>query len=295
VTKKAETDTTTVPQVETVAALRDRVATWRNAGLSIGFVPTMGALHQGHLSLVDYARDHADRVVVSIFVNPKQFGPSEDFDRYPRQLAEDRAKLATVGTDLLYAPSVAEMYPEGFSTTVSVAGVTEGLCGASRPGHFDGVATVVTKLLLQAQADVAVFGEKDYQQYLTLKRLVQDLDIPTRILPGPTVRDADGLAMSSRNAYLSAPEREIALALPRTLTRMVEVLEAGQDDIDAVLRQGRAALQEAGITQVEYLELRDAETLRPVTRLTAPARVLAAVRVGQTRLIDNMAVTPPRR
>lgn len=282
-----------VPVVHRVAELREAVAAWRRDGLTVGFVPTMGALHAGHLSLIEHARKHADRILASIFVNPKQFGPNEDFDRYPRQLGDDRAKLATVGTDLLYAPPVSEMYPDGFATTVSVRGVTEGLCGAARPGHFDGVTTVVTKLLLQAQADVAVFGEKDYQQYLTLKRLAIDLDIPTAVLGAPIVRDPDGLAMSSRNAYLSGAERKIALALPRTLSSIVEAIEGGEDDIEGLLKQGAADLLDAGFNAIEYLELRDAETLEPVARVERPARILAAAKVGATRLIDNMAITPP--
>lgn len=280
------------PVVRTVANLRAQVADWRAAGLRVGMVPTMGALHHGHLSLVERIRQDVDRVVVSIFVNPKQFGPNEDFDRYPRQEQEDRDKLSAIGVDLLYAPTPAEMYPDGFATTVAVADVTEGLCGAARPGHFDGVTTVVTKLLLQCLPDVAIFGEKDYQQLATLKRLARDLDIPTRVIPGPIIRDADGLATSSRNVYLSARERETALALPQTLSRIADAIEGGGADISALLREGKKALESAGFDTVEYLELRDAETLAPVERVSAPARLLAAARVGKTRLIDNMAVRP---
>lgn len=282
------------PVVRTVADLRARVADWRTDGLKVGMVPTMGALHHGHLSLMERIRADADRVVVSIFVNPKQFGPNEDFERYPRQEQADRDKLSAIGVDLLYAPTPAEMYPDGFATTVAVAGVTAGLCGAARPGHFDGVTTVVTKLLLQCLPDVAIFGEKDYQQLATLRRLARDLDIPTRVIPGPIIRDDDGLATSSRNVYLSAREREIALALPRTLTRIVEAIAGGETDIRALLEDGREALQMAGFDSVEYLELRDAESLAPIKRVTTPARILAAARVGKTRLIDNMAVSVDR-
>ncbi|MBW7836569.1 MAG: pantoate--beta-alanine ligase [Sphingomonadales bacterium] len=277
----------------TVAELRQHVAQWRRQGLKTAFVPTMGALHEGHLSIVRLAQRHADRVVVSIFVNPKQFGAGEDFDRYPRTVPEDVEKLESVDTSLLFLPSVAEMYPPGFATTVSVAGVSEGLCGAARPGHFDGVATVVTKLLLQCLPDVALFGEKDYQQYQVLRRLALDLDIPVAILPAPTSREPDGLARSSRNAYLSAKERQIAVALPRTLTATVRAIEAGAADIPAVLAQAADALLTAGFNAVEYVELRDSDTLRPITEVKRPARLLAAARVGNTRLIDNMAVLPP--
>jgi pantoate--beta-alanine ligase len=255
----------------------------------------MGALHHGHLSLVDLIRRHVDRVVVSIFVNPKQFGPNEDFDRYPRQEAADREKLSSIGTDLLYAPGVEEIYPAGFATTVSVKGLTEGLCGAARPGHFDGVTTVVSKLLLQCMADVAIFGEKDYQQYAVLKHMARDLDIPTEVIGAPIMRDPDGLATSSRNVYLSADERQKALTLPRTLTGIVEALEAGAEDIAALLDKGREALLKGGFDSVDYLEVRDAESLETVETLTRPARVLAAGHMGKTRLIDNMAVTPPAR
>jgi len=289
----ADLESPETPVVRTVADLRKTVQGWRRQGLRVGLVPTMGALHHGHLSLVELIRERVDRVVVSIFVNPKQFGPNEDFDRYPRQEAADRDKLSAIGTDLLYAPGVDEIYPPGFATTVSVKGLTEGLCGAARPGHFDGVTTVVSKLLLQCLADVAIFGEKDYQQYAVLKHMARDLDIPTEVIGAPIMRDPDGLATSSRNVYLSEDERQKALTLPRTLTGIVKALEAGRQDIRPLLDKGREDLLKGGFDSVDYLELRDAETLETVETLTRPARVLAAGYMGKTRLIDNMAVTPP--
>ncbi|PWR18462.1 pantoate--beta-alanine ligase [Zavarzinia aquatilis] len=278
-----------LPVARSVASLRQTVADWRKAGLRIGFVPTMGALHAGHLSLVERAKERADRVVVSIFVNPTQFGPSEDFSKYPRQEASDAARLAAFGVDLLYSPSVAEMYPAGAATTVSVGIVTERLEGVFRPTHFDGVATVVAKLLNQVQPHVAVFGEKDYQQLLVVKRLVSDLDIDSEIVPGPTVREADGLAMSSRNAYLSDEDRAIAASLPATLNFVATQLRSGVDAAP-ILEAGRIRLMKAGFREVQYLDLADASTLAPLERADRPARLLVAALVGATRLIDNMAV-----
>lgn len=275
--------------VRTVSELRARVAAWRRAGDRLALVPTMGALHAGHLALVEEGRRRADRVIATIFVNPKQFGAGEDLDRYPRQEAADAAALDGVGCDLLFAPGVAEMYPKGFATAVSVAGVTDDLDGAARPGHFDGVATVVAKLLNQAQADVAIFGEKDYQQLLTIRRLARDLDIPTQIVGHPTVREADGLARSSRNAYLSADERTRAVELPRAMQAAADALIAG-GDVAATLEAATQRLLSAGFAAVDYVELRDAETLAPIDRLDRPARLLAAARIGGTRLIDNVAV-----
>ncbi len=279
--------------VRTVEDLRKAVAKWRADGLRVALIPTMGALHHGHLSLIRIAQAHVDRVVVSIFVNPKQFGPNEDYTRYPRQEAEDAAKLREVNTDLLYAPPVEVMYPEGFSSLVAVSGVTEGLCGAARPGHFDGVTTVVTKLLLQCLPDIAVFGEKDYQQFLALSKLCKDLDLPTRILPGPIIREPDGLATSSRNAYLTVEEREIAVNMSRELRHVVTEIGNGSDDFSGLLKAAADNLLKAGFDSVEYLEIRDAETLVPITQITRPARVLAAARLGKTRLIDNMPVARP--
>lgn len=278
-----------LPVARSVASLRQTVADWRKDGLRIGFVPTMGALHAGHLSLVERAKERADRVIVSIFVNPTQFGPTEDFSKYPRQEASDAARLAAFGVDVLYSPSVEEMYPAGAATTVSVGVVTERLEGVFRPTHFAGVATVVAKLLNQVQPHVAVFGEKDYQQLLVVKRLVADLDIDTEIVPGPTVREADGLAMSSRNAYLSEEDRAIAASLPATLNFVATQLRSGVD-AGPILEAGRARLLKAGFREVQYLDLADAATLAPLERADRPARLLVAALVGATRLIDNVAV-----
>ena len=280
-----------LPIVRTVAELRAQVRAWRAAGERVGFAPTMGALHEGHLSLVKLARRHAVRVVVSVFVNPTQFGPNEDFDAYPRDEARDAGLLAGAGCDLLFAPGVAEMYPEGFATTVSVAGVSEPLDGAARPGHFAGVATVVSKLLNQCGPDVAVFGEKDYQQLQVIRRLVRDLDLPVEIIGAPTARAADGLALSSRNAYLSPAEREAAPALARALKAAGDHVRAGAPVADAEA-EAVATLVAAGFSKVDYVEVRSAEGL---VRLgpgptSEPARVLAAAFLGKTRLIDNMPI-----
>jgi len=278
-----------LPIVRTVADLRARVRAWGREGLRIGFVPTMGALHEGHLSLVRLARSRADRVVASIFVNPTQFGPNEDFEAYPRDEARDAGLLAQAGCALLYAPTVVEMYAPGASTTVTVGGVSEPLDGLARPGHFAGVATVVTKLLNQCAPDVAVFGEKDFQQLQVIRRLVRDLDIPVEIVGGPTARAEDGLALSSRNAYLSAEERPIAGRLNRVLADALARLRAG-DPVERVELEAVAELLAAGFAKVDYVEARVPETL---TRLgpgpaSGPIRVLAAARLGRTRLIDNM-------
>ena len=281
----------TLPIVRTVADLRSQVDAWKAEGRRVGLVPTMGALHEGHLSLVRLAGERADRVVASVFVNPTQFAPHEDFDAYPRDEARDAALLAAAGCSLLFAPSVAEMYPPGASTTVTVAGVSEPLDGAARPGHFAGVATVVTKLLLQCGPQVAVFGEKDYQQLQVIRRLVRDLDIPVEIVGGPIVRAEDGLALSSRNAYLTPVERAAAPALGRALAQAVERLHAGAS-ISEVEAEALTALKAAGFARIDYVEVRGAEGLErfgpgPVE---GPARVLAAAVLGRTRLIDNMAV-----
>jgi pantoate--beta-alanine ligase len=279
------------PIVRTVAELRARVRGWRNAGERVALVPTMGALHEGHLSLVRLAKENAARCVASVFVNPTQFGPSEDFDAYPRGEARDAELLASVGCDLLYAPGVSEMYPEGFATTVTVTGVSEPLDGAARPGHFAGVATVVSKLLLQAGPDVAVFGEKDYQQLQVIRRLVRDLDIPVEIMGGPTARADDGLALSSRNAYLSPEERAIAPELHRVLHAAVERLRAGQP-VDEVEYAAVARLGAVGFHRVDYVEVRGSEDLARLGPgpIVPPARILAAAVLGRTRLIDNLAI-----
>jgi pantoate--beta-alanine ligase len=275
--------------VRTVADLRAQVRAWREAGERIGFTPTMGALHEGHLSLVRLARTRTTRVVASVFVNPTQFAPHEDFDAYPRDEAGDAALLAAAGCDLLFAPNVGEMYGPGASTTVTVAGVSEPLDGQARPSHFPGVATVVTKLLNQCAPDVAVFGEKDFQQLQVIRRLVRDLDIPVEIVGAPIVREPDGLALSSRNAYLTAQERPVAAELNRALTAAVAALRGGSR-VDAVESQAVDALRTAGFGRIDYVEVRDPDTLARLGPgpLTAPGRILAAA-LGRTRLIDNMA------
>jgi pantoate--beta-alanine ligase len=280
-----------LPIARTVAELRGHVTGWRRAGERVALTPTMGALHEGHLSLVRLARDHADRVVASLFVNPTQFGPHEDFDAYPRDEVRDAALLADVGCDLLYAPTAAAMYPPGFSTRVSVSGVSEPLDGAARPGHFDGVALVVTKLLTQAQPDVAVFGEKDFQQLQVIRRLAADLDLPVEILGAPIVRDADGLALSSRNAYLDDAQRRVAVQLNQVLKLGVSRLRAGEPAAEVEEACVRA-LEASGFDRVDYVEVRapgDLARLGPGP-LEGPGRILAAAVIGRARLIDNMAV-----
>ena len=249
----------------------------------------MGALHEGHLSLVRTALARADRVIVTLFVNPKQFNSAADLAAYPRTEEEDAAKLAPLGAHLLYAPDAAEIYPDGFATTVSVAGVSEGLCGAFRPGHFDGVATVVAKLFLQTGADVALFGEKDFQQLHVVRRMARDLDIPITIVGCPTVREADGLALSSRNVRLSPAERRAAPKLASILFEATRRLSNGAP-FGQIISEARAAILAAGYAQVEYLELRAEETLEPLQALDRPARLLVAAWLGGTRLIDNVKV-----
>lgn len=279
--------------VNRLAVLREAVDELRLRG-EVALVPTMGALHDGHLTLVREARSHAPAVVVSIFVNPAQFGPNEDLAAYPRQLQEDSRLLEAEGVDLLWAPPVEEVYPEGFATTVSVAGLGETLCGASRPGHFDGVATVVAKLFGQVRPDLALFGEKDWQQLAVIRRMARDLDLAQpsaeRILGVPTVREPDGLAMSSRNRYLSAEDRARAAALPRLMCETIDRIERGDNPGEtlAALRQG---LLDAGFSGVDYAELADATSLLPrECPGQGSARLLVAARIGGTRLIDNMAV-----
>lgn len=275
--------------VHDLESLQIALAELMRDGHRIALVPTMGALHAGHLALVRHAATLADKVVVSIFVNPKQFGPNEDFARYPRTLDADVELLSrNENVAIVYAPDAEDLYPEGFSTTVSVGKLGTVLCGASRPGHFDGVATVVSKLLLRILPHVAVFGEKDYQQLCVIRRVVSDLDIGVDIEGMETVREADGLAMSSRNRYLSEPERTLAPMLYEVLTELRDAMGYGAS-IQAALRQGVAKLSKAGFS-VEYLELCDAETLEPIDSIEQSARLLVAARLGNTRLIDNVAV-----
>ena len=281
--------------ISRLSPLRTAIADLREAGGTVALVPTMGALHDGHMSLVRLAAERADHVVVSIFVNPRQFGEGEDLDAYPRQLARDAALLEEAGVTVLWAPEPGEMYPEGYATNVSVAGVSDGLCGADRPGHFDGVATVVCKLFNQVRPDIAVFGEKDWQQLAVIRRMARDLDLAfpqvDAIVGAPIMREADGLAMSSRNAYLSTQERQAAAGLPRAMRTAIERMRQTGKSAPA-LAQLRDDLTCAGFGPIDYVELRDGGSL---ARLDAPARgarLFVAARIGSTRLIDNMDVSP---
>lgn len=283
-------DADPLPVVRTIASLRDITSEWRRQGFTVGFVPTMGALHEGHLTLVREAVRRADRVVASVFVNPTQFVAHEDLGTYPRQEAQDAALLAGAGCHLLYAPAVEEMYPAGSTTTISVGGPAEGLEGAFRPQMFGGVALVVAKLLNQVQPDVAVFGEKDWQQLMVVRRMVRDLDLPVQIVGSPTERDGHGLALSSRNAYLSEAELQIARKLNGVLAQAGARATLGGAAAEAE-HWAEAALRDAGFDSVDYVAIRRAEDLSAFDgALDAPARILAAARIGRTRLIDNMAV-----
>ena len=282
--------------VHSVRELRAAVAHARAEGRSIGFVPTMGNLHSGHAALVEKAGQRADFVVASVFVNPLQFGPSEDLATYPRTLAADQETLLVAGCHLLFAPSVAEMYPQGMDgqTRVSVPGVSEGLCGASRPGHFEGVATVVSKLFNMVQPDVAVFGQKDFQQLAVIRALVRDLNLPVQIIGEPTVRAADGLALSSRNGYLDDAQRAIAPALYATLQQLAAAIHGGERDFAKLVKTGKSQLKKAGL-RPDYLEIREADQLRQACSDDRQLVILAAAYLGSTRLIDNLAfeVAPP--
>ncbi|MAU44634.1 MAG: pantoate--beta-alanine ligase [Cytophagaceae bacterium] len=275
--------------VRTRSALRARVLGWKRAGESIGVVPTMGALHAGHLSLVEAAKAANDRVIVTIFVNPKQFNSASDLENYPRTEEQDAEKLSPHEVEVIYVPDPDQIYPDGFATTVSVTGLTEGLCGAHRPGHFDGVTTVVCKLFLQTGADRAYFGQKDYQQLQVVTRMAMDLDIPVEVIGCPTVREDDGLALSSRNLLLPAEARAAAPGLNRAMTAMAEGLLAG-GDVAALRATAEEAILAAGFERVEYLELRAADGLAPMASVDRPARLLAAAWIGGVRLIDNIAV-----
>ncbi|UVK36793.1 pantoate--beta-alanine ligase [Mesorhizobium sp. AR10] len=274
--------------VDSVAGLRAQIRDWRREGLSVAMVPTMGALHDGHISLVRIALERADRCVVSIFVNPTQFAPTEDLDKYPRQLAHDLDRLAQAGAHLAFTPDVSEMYRAGFATKISVGGPSSGLESDFRPTFFDGVATVVAKLFLQASPDQAIFGEKDYQQLCVVRQLCRDLDLPVEIIGAPTVRDAHGLAMSSRNAYLTATELEIARQLNAILRRTAAALVAGADESSATGEASQALLS-AGFNIVNYVAARESLTLGPWRR-NHDGRLLAAAWLGKTRLIDNVEI-----
>jgi len=276
--------------------LRAVIGEFRAANDRIALVPTMGALHEGHLTLVRAARERADRVAVSIFVNPTQFGPNEDLDAYPRTLEADSELLRKEGVDVLWAPNVPEMYPDGFATTISVEGVSADFCGASRPGHFDGVATVVCKLFQQVQPDLALFGEKDWQQLAVIRRMARDLDLMLphvdAIIGVPTVREDDGLALSSRNRYLGAEDRGKAAVLPQAMRKTIQAIEGGAAIPDALGRL-ETALHEGGFSKIDYAALADAATLERIETLgDRPARLLVAARIAGTRLIDNMPVAP---
>lgn len=288
-----------VQTANTIDMLRKALAKLRTDGGTIGLVPTMGALHEGHLSLVRAAKAQCDHIVASIFVNPTQFGPNEDLDAYPRQMAEDSTMLEAEGVSLIWAPTVEAMYPDGFVTNISVSKISENFCGAARPGHFDGVATVVNKLFNQVMPDKAFFGEKDFQQLAIIRAMARDLDLSrphvTNIIGVPTVREADGLAMSSRNRYLSAAERQAAAKFPKTLSHAASRVGTGELSIQAAKTMVINDLESHDF-QVDYVEFVDAESLELIDNLSdRPARILAAARIGKTRLIDNMAVIKRRQ
>ena len=272
-----------------MSALQPAMAGWRRAGETIALVPTMGALHAGHMALIDQARGNADRVVATIFVNPLQFGANEDLGRYPRREADDAAMLDAQGCDLLWLPAANELYPPGFATSISVAGVSERWDGEARPGHFQGVATVVAKLFTAVRPDLAIFGEKDFQQLAVIRRMTIDLGLGVTIIGAATVRDADGLALSSRNIYLSDDERRRAIALPRALAEASAAIRGGQK-VSEALDQAKGRLADAGFGRIDYVALVDGATLEPVTKATGETRLIAAAVIGTTRLIDNVSV-----
>jgi pantoate--beta-alanine ligase len=280
-----------VQTIREIDALRRAVAAIRRDGGSLALVPTMGALHAGHMALISEAKRHASQVAASIFVNPTQFAPTEDLASYPRREAADAEMLEAAGCAILWAPSVATMYPDGHATKIRISGVSDPFEGAHRPGHFEGVATVVAKLFGQVRPDVAIFGEKDFQQLAVIRRMARDLDLDVRIVGLPTQRDADGLALSSRNAYLSEEERVAARALPRALGEAAQAIREGAD-VGEALERARSALRAAGFDPIDYLALADADTLLPVNGVERPSRILAAAKLGRTRLIDNVAVEP---
>jgi len=274
-----------------VLDLRKVVAGWRHEGYTVALVPTMGAIHAGHLSLISEAKSRCDRVIASVFVNPTQFDEDEDLDAYPANEEEDVRELASVGTDLVFCPNRKDIYPEGFSTVISVSGLTSGLCGPFRPGHFDGVVTVVAKLFLQSLPDIAIFGEKDYQQLLVIRQLAKDLNIPVDIVGAPIVREDDGLAMSSRNRYLSEKERIVAPEIYRILKIVAERIIIKPNDCELICRLAREELLEKGFEAVDYITICHAETLEPLSAYNSPARIFVAARLGQARLIDNLSIS----
>jgi pantoate--beta-alanine ligase len=282
-----------IDTIEAIARMQARADEWRRGGRRIALVPTMGFLHAGHLSLVRLARGMADKVVVSIFVNPTQFGPGEDLDAYPRDLERDRRLLAAEGVDALFLPSAAEMYPEGYQTRVTLDRLPRHLCGVSRPVHFGGVATVVAKLMHIAKPHLAVFGEKDYQQLLVVRRMVRDLNLDVEIVGAPTVREADGLAMSSRNAYLGEGQRPAALTLSRALDHARRQVAAGERQAAAVIAAAETIIRSEAEAIIDYVKICDPETLEDVSVIDRPVRMALAVKVGRSRLIDNMALVPP--
>jgi len=275
--------------IRTIGELAPALRKWRESGEMFALVPTMGALHAGHLALIEAAKAKTDRVIVSIFVNPLQFNDPNDLDRYPRREAEDAAKLEEAGCDLLWLPTADQLYPDGFATTVSVAGISDRWEGEHRPGHFDGVATVVSKLFIATLPDIAIFGEKDWQQLAVIRRMTADLGLPIDIIGHPTIRENDGLAMSSRNALLSAEEREQAPALPHALERAREAI-AGGEPVEAALINARQRLAEAGFSSVDYVALVDSATLEPIISPSGEMRLIAAAFLGKARLIDNIRV-----
>lgn len=272
--------------------IRTAIREAQSSGRRVGLVPTMGALHEGHLSLVRAARAQCDLVALTIFVNPTQFAPGEDLDKYPRPLDADITACERAGVDWVFTPTVEAMYHPDASTTVHVSGLTEGLCGRSRPGHFDGVTTVVTKLFQMLPADVAYFGEKDYQQLMVIRRMVRDLDFPIEIVGCPIVREPDGLAMSSRNVYLSGSQRQCALSLSRALLAAQAQVAAGERDATTIVAGMRRRIEDAGVDAIDYIEIVDPNDLTPLTRIDGPARICLAARVGSCRLIDNIGVEP---